>query len=704
MGLFLQKQGVPFTGNERAGVYLTNALTGWEQPQGARQQLGFPELEAERSSAERVKQAKPILVVLGNPPYNGFAGVSPAEERGLVEPYKNGLRDWGITKNYLDDLYVRFFRLAERRVAEMTRQGIVCYISNFSYLADPSFVVMRQRFLAQFDCLWFDCLNGDSRETGKRTPNGLPDPSIFSTPFNESGIRVGTSIALLVRKAAHQTATSVSFREFWGANKRADLLSSLPGGGLARPYAEMVPCRSTWFSFRPVSGATFEGWPRVSELSSVEPMLGLNENRGGALRDIDKQRLEQRMRMYYDDTVDWTSLSQLGTGLTADAAGFNALRMRTTLRSVKTYLAENMVRFWFKPFDLQWAYIERMGNLWNRPRPELLDQAWEGNQFLLARRHAPKSKDGAAFFFSRRLADQHVLHTDAYFIPLHVRTRQPAPALQGDLLGGPSATANLSAAVRAYLAALGMPCPDVDANAAELVWLHVLAIGYSPAYLAENADGIRQDWPRVPLPAERDDLLASAALGRQLATLLDTESKVAGVTDGSPRLELRAIGVITRAGGGSLNPAAGDLAVTAGWGHGGQGGVTMPGQGRLMQRAYDQAELAAIEAGARALGLSLADALAELGEGTYDVYLNDVAYWRNVPVNVWRYTIGGYQVMKKWLSYREKSLLGRDLKVEEAREVCDMARRLAAILLLQPQLDENYRRAKANSYSWPGGA
>ena len=83
----------------------------------------------------------------------------------------------------------------------MTGKGVVCFISNFSYLGDPSFVVMRQRFLGEFDKLWFDCLNGDSRETGKLTPDGKPDPSVFSTEYNREGIRVGTAIALMVRKA-----------------------------------------------------------------------------------------------------------------------------------------------------------------------------------------------------------------------------------------------------------------------------------------------------------------------------------------------------------------------------------------------------------------------------------------------------------------------------------------------------------------------
>ena len=61
-----------------------------------------------------------------------------------------------------------------------------------------------------------------------------------------------------------------------------------------------------------------------------------------------------------------------------------------------------------------------------------------------------------------------------------------------------------------------------------------------------------------------------------------------------------------------------------------------------------------------------------------------------MPLAVWEYTIGGYQVIKKWLSYREFSVLGRALKTDEVREVSYMARRIAALIALQPQLDANY--------------
>jgi hypothetical protein len=173
---------------------------------------------------------------------------------------------------------------------------------------------------------------------------------------------------------------------------------------------------------------------------------------------------------------------------------------------------------------------------------------------------------------------------------------------------------------------------------------------------------------------------------------LDTATGVAGVTEGRIREELRPVGVLCRTGGGNLNPGAGELEVTAGWGHGGKGGVCMPGQGRVVARAY-RADEQAWAAANRGLA----------GEGTCDIHLNDAAYYSNVPGAVWEYTIGGYQVVKKWLSYRERGLLGRGLTMEEARYVQEMIRRIAGLVLLAGRLDENYGRCKGACFAWGEG-
>ncbi len=230
----------------------------------------YPPLADERDEAARVKQARPILVVLGNPPYNAFAGTSPAEESGLVEPYKAGLqRDWGIRKFNLDDLYVRFFRVAERRIAEGTGRGVVCFITNHSWLWYPSYVVMRERLLGEFNCVWIDNLNGSKFETGKVAPDGSPDPSVFSTASNREGIQVGTAVALLVRRA-DATEREVLFRDLWGTAKREVLLNGLRDASPDDAYVRTVPTAANRFSLRRSEIANdYASWPSLPRLPSL---------------------------------------------------------------------------------------------------------------------------------------------------------------------------------------------------------------------------------------------------------------------------------------------------------------------------------------------------------------------------------------------------------------------------------------------------
>ena len=123
VGLTMQALDAPLSedGNERAGVFLTNALTGWEPR--PRKPIPFPELEEERNRADQVKREEPVLVILGNPPYNGLAGMAVEEERELSETYRTTKEVRRPEGQGLNDLYVRFFRMAERRIAEKTGRG-----------------------------------------------------------------------------------------------------------------------------------------------------------------------------------------------------------------------------------------------------------------------------------------------------------------------------------------------------------------------------------------------------------------------------------------------------------------------------------------------------------------------------------------------------------------------------------------------------
>ncbi len=702
LGLMLRLLGAPLDhdSDQRAGVYLTNALTGWEPLEDPKDLLPFPELMEERDAANKVKREAPILVILGNPPYNAFAGTSPEEEGGLVDVYKEGLTapieqgGWGIKKFNLDDLYVRFFRIAERRIAK-SGKGVISYISNFSYLGDPSFVAMRKRFLEEFDKLWFDCMNGDSRETGKVTPNGAPDPSVFSTEQSSVGIRVGTAICVMVRKGMRDKTPVVRFQHYWGASKRHDVLDSLRMKNTDRRYEKAKPSRANRYSFLPSTvSRDYMSWPLVTWISGENALNGPIERRGNSLivfpDEIEKLRL---LIPYLDKSVSDEEIARLAPAFMKSSGEFDATKSRSLLKGCARFDEQRIVPYPFKPFDVRIAYLEAgIAPLFSRPSPQLLAHSnIDGNKYFITRDTADKYPEGPPFFFSSRVCDYDSISGHARHFPILLRQGCEVPR---DVLNGQCVfeeaepycvtRANLSETAREYLAHLGIGDPERDADTAGLIWIHGLAIGYSPAYLSENADGIRQDWPRIPLPATKKALLASVDLGRRVVSLLDPEKPLHGVTCGKIDPRLRSLAVVSKVGGGTLDPGQGHLDATAGWGHVGKDGVCMPGRGKCEVRKQKDEGLRKV-----------------FGEKALDVYLNNTAYWANVPAAVWEYHIGGYQVIKKWLSYREKPLLGRGLKLEEAEYLTEMVRRIAALILLQPNLDANYQAVKADTWPWP---
>ena len=649
-------------GNERAGVFLTNALTGWEPK--TTKPLPFPELEEERDRAERVKRDTPILVILGNPPYNGFAGMAVDEERELSDAYRTTRHVRRPEGQGLNDLYVRFFRMAERRIAK-TGQGVVCFISNYSWLDGLSFTGMRERYLEAFDAVRIDCLNGDKYKTGKVAPDGSPDPSIFSTEGDPVGIQVGTAITTLVRKADLAPAGEVGFRHLWGRTKRSELLQTAeaPPDALYNDVSPVLPLGLP-FTQTAVSKDWFD-WPALPDLFPVS-FAGVKTDRDAFLVDSDLDRLRERMADYFDACLSHDEIARRypaamrnTTSVQLDARAVRDERLARGGPDGAAYL-----RCTYRPFDNRWLYWEADSGLLARPRPDYRPHVFEGNRWLSAAQHLRKGSAEPQACFAVHIGQLHLIERSANLFP--------AWLWEGGIGSDENASRhpNLSATAQRYLDRLGLGVEDL--------FHHVLATLHDSAYREANAGALRMEWPRIPLPGWPDGeadgtaeaLAKSAERGRELARLLDSETPVLGVTQGFLRPEIAAIAVPATIDG--QNMTGDDFALTAGWGHFGAGDAVMPGQGRVIERAYTSAERTA-----------LGDAVATLGETTFDVYLNARAYWRNIPAAVWTYKLGGYQVLKKWLSYRERSILGRPLLPEEVQHFTDTARRIVAISLVR---------------------
>ena len=670
VGLTMQDLDAPLSddGAERAQVFLTNALTGWEAKE--RKQLLFPELAEERDRADRVKQETPILVILGNPPYNGFAGVAVEEEQELLGAYRMSKRVRLPDTRALHDLYVRFFRMAERRITEKTGRGVVCFISNYSWLDGLSFAGMRERYLENFNVIRVDCLNGDKYKTGKLTPEGAPDPSVFSTPENSVGIQVGTAIATLVRKPDHRPTAAIQFRHLWGQTKRAELLQTAeahadtlyeeiePALPLGLPFTQTAVC-DEWFE-----------WPSLLDLLPAY-YCGINTNRDGFLVDTDIKRLRDRIADYFDPSLGHEEIARLYPQVTRTTARFDARATREVLlrrgrdpQESEEPTTSGFVRYTHRPFDDRWLYWEKDTKLLNEKRTDYRPHVFDSNIWLSAVPRLRKDATEPQAVVTTRLASLHLIEWGANMFPAWLR--DAGLESSGDTA---ARRPNLTAAARQYLDGLDLTVEDL--------FHHILAVLHDPTYRRTNAGALRMEWPRIPLPGwpnghqagAKEELTASATRGRELARLLDPDTPVPGVTEGALRPELASLAVPATTDGSNM--AGPDFTVTAGWGHFGSGDAVMPGTGRAVERDFGTPERAA-----------LGGALPALGPHTLDIWLNDRAHWRNVPAAVWNYRLGGYQVLKKWLSYRERPVLKRPLKPEEVQHFTDTARRIAAILLL----------------------
>ncbi len=706
VGLTMQALDAPLADDEteRAGVFLTNALTGWEPE--VRQPLPFPELEEERDRSDRVKQHWPILVILGNPPYNGYAGMAVDEERALSEAYRRTERVRRPEGQGLNDLYVRFFRMAERRIAEQTGRGIVCFISNYSWLDGLSFTGMRERYLEAFDAIRIDCLNGDKYKTGKIAPDGSPDPSIFSSPDDPVGIQVGTAITTLIRKGNHAPASAVGFRHLWGQAKREELTETAETEPDAL-YDRIEPVLPLGLPFTPtaVSQNWFD-WPTLTDLFPAW-FPGVKTSRDAFLVDTDLDRLKSRIADYFNADVSHDEIARHYPVVMKDTGRFNARAVRDTLLGRDDPGESGIVRYAYRPFDNRWLYWEAETSLLGEKRAAYKPHAFEGNVWLEAREREAQ-EDFSRGTMVPHFADNFGNGLSSFF-----------PAwLRDDGLGIGSKDAqrspNLSEQAKSYLRSLGADVEDL--------FHYVLAVLHDPAYRAANAGALRMEWPRIPLPGwpagsselnmaalderehdaaavlpeQRQAFFATAARGQELARLLDSEAPVPGVTVSPLHPELAAIAVPSTTDGRNMTDD--DFAVTAGWGRFGVGQAVMPGAGRAVPRAPTTDERAALDmphppapipGHSRARGNPRPPAergdhrgAGPLGSTTFDIYLNGHAYWRNVPAAVWGYKLGGYQVLKKWLSYRELTVLGRPLLPSEVQHFAETARRIAAILLL----------------------
>ena len=440
-----------------------------------------------------------------------------------------------------------------------------------------------------FDAIRIDNLHGD-RIISEYAPDGRTSETVFALQGQSPGIKIGTSIALFSKLSANTSSKSncILYRDFHQAKaveRRRALLDSLDAPAIDAGYSELKPDLRLGLPFKPmvVSEDWFD-WPTLPKLFPVS-FPGVQTGRDTFLVDVDLGRLKERVGDYFNTSLRHEEIARRYPRVMTDTARFEARRVRDTLLTRGGPDEAGFVRYAYRPFDNRWIYWEAETKLLREKSPRYPRQVFEGNVGLVAQQK-PR-RDWSPPQVISHIGCLDLMDRGATCVPVWLRDEG-----MGNRGDGLRRRPNLSAVVQRYL-------KHINASVEDL-FHHVLAVLHDPAYRETNAGALRMDWPRIPLPGWSDGdapeaaetLVRSAARGRELAALLNPETPVPGVTTGTLRPEIATIAVPTAVDG--RNMAGDDFALIAGWGHFGTGDAVMPGQGRIVERAYTADERAAL--------------------------------------------------------------------------------------------------------------
>jgi predicted helicase len=503
MSLILEELGHPLQEGERFHLYLANALDDKDPPQS---NLPFVATLAQESrEAGKVKKERRITVILGNPPWAGHSANRGKDLDALTrEGYEaaDGRRDEGYHRidggplgeknpKWLQDDYVKFLRFAQRKVDE-AGEGIVAFVTNHSYLDNPTFRALRRSLLGTFDEIYLLDLHGNGKKR-ERAPDGSRDANVFD------GVRQGAAVAVLVKKPGLRKR--VLRADLWGG--RAAKLRWLAGHDVETTDWREADPQGPAFLFTPRDAALEEEYRRATPLPEIFPekSVGIVTGRDAFVTDTDPAELRRRIVFFREQPMP-DSLLWRQDGL-RDTATWRMEEARRRARADGDW-ETRFLRFLCHPFDVRTLFYADY--LVERPRKNVMRHLLAGRNLGLIVPRQHKEEPGA--FVTRTIAGHKVV--SAY----DINTVFPLWLDSGDRLTGGGRVANISPSYFDLLESrLGEePSP-------EGLLQYVYAVLYSPAYRRRYADFLRTDFPRIPLPRGREHFLELSALGAILIDL-----------------------------------------------------------------------------------------------------------------------------------------------------------------------------------------
>lgn len=496
MSLLLEELGYRLGEDERFKFYLTNTLEMEELEQTALP--GMSSLAEESHLAGKVKEEKPILVILGNPPYSGHSSnVGEWISKEIKAYYKVDGKPLGERNpKWLQDDYVKFIRFAQWKI-EQAGEGVLGFITNHSYLDNPTFRGMRQSLMNSFNEIYLLDLHGNSLKREK-CPDGSKDENVFD-------IQQGVAISLFIKKKGLER--KFSHYECWGL--REDKYNWLSENDIETTNWQEIRPKPEFYLFIPREEALLEAYNKYLKITDIFPVnsVGVVTSRDDFVIDFDRPTLAGRIKVFRDKGLSDEIIAQ--TFRLKDKANWKLTKAREKVSKDDSW-EETITQILYRPFDIRWIFYH--DKLIERPRREVMCHMMHENLGLIINRQIRMDK--IQHFLATNLpADLHILETanaSAYLCPLYLHPNKQDMFSQESQERKP----NLNPKLIESLAEVYRKEPTP-----EEIFYYIYGILYSNVYRSKYAEFLKIDFPKVPFTRNYELFTTIGKYGSKLVDL-----------------------------------------------------------------------------------------------------------------------------------------------------------------------------------------